>query len=144
MRSEYRFDFITNTIIFNKGFYERACLPDTEEHLEMLDIIEKYPHMKRDTRRTPACKKSVERKRKNLTYRYMRAFIRNLDPENLLTFEDTIKYYKDITGNDTSAYAKVADWFVANYPEHEDMVVGGAPQMKDRCVTPISSQREAM
>jgi hypothetical protein len=74
----------------------------------------------------------------------MRAFIRNLDPENLLTFEDTIKYYKDITGNDNSAYAKVADWFVANYPEHEDMVVGGAPQMKDRCVTPISSQREAM
>ena len=66
MRYDYRFDFITNTIIFNKGFYEKACQPGTEESIEMFGIIEKYPHMKIDTRRTPACKKSVERKRKNL------------------------------------------------------------------------------
>ena len=38
MKNNVKFDFITNTITVNKGYYTEACKPGTEENREFLQL----------------------------------------------------------------------------------------------------------
>lgn len=129
MRNDYRFDFITKTIIFNKGFYDKACKSGTDENKELIKVIEKYPNMEIAIRKTSPRKTTASpSKNKGLTYKYMRSFITNLDPDNLLAFEEVIQYHKKFEDNSATVYRRVADWFLRTYPNHADMIVEAEPQ----------------
>lgn len=69
-------------------------------------------------------------KSKGLTYAYMRNFIKVMDSENRVTFEDTIDYFQDMyNGNSSKTYVAVRDWFLENYPRHAEMIVETAPKL---------------
>lgn len=67
---------------------------------------------------------------KGLTYDFMRRFIRIMDRENLLTFEDTIKLYDDLGYSSSKKYQCVKEWFLKSYPLYKDMIEGSEPKIK--------------
>ena len=46
MKNNVKFDFITNTITVNKGYYKEACKPGTEENIEFLQLQKDFPNMR--------------------------------------------------------------------------------------------------
>lgn len=126
MRNNIKFDFITNTIIVNKGYYAEACKPGTEENMELLRLQKDYPDMRIALRsvRTGSRKSAT----KGLTYKYMRKFISVMDSENFLTFEKVIQHYEEYEEDNAAVYHRVKEWFLENYPYHKEMIVDTAPK----------------
>jgi len=125
---DYTVDFATKRIICTKGFYEAACDPTTEEHEEMLVIMEKYPTMQIVPRATSRKKKPNAHK--GITYRYMRRFISVMDKENLETFEEVVLMYEGLYTENAAVFSAVRDWFLENYPHHKEMIVAAVPTRK--------------
>lgn len=125
---DYTVDFATKRIICTKGFYEAACDPTTDEHEEMLMIMEKYPAMQIVPRATS--RKNKPNSYKGITYRYMRKFISVMDKENLTTFEEVVLLYEGLYTENATVFAAVRDWFLANYPHHKEMIVAAVPTRK--------------
>lgn len=57
-------------------------------------------------------------------------FIKVMDSDNRVTFEDTIDYFRDMyNGNSAKTYVAVRNWFLDNYPRHAEMIVETAPKL---------------
>lgn len=121
-----KFDAITNTITLTKGFYEASKNPDSEEYARLSDLMSKHPNMKIAINSNRRGKTPSEYK--GLTYDYMRRFIRIMDKENIVTFEEVIAHYEDFGYASGKLYQCVKDWFLATYPHHKDMIVDSTPQ----------------
>ena len=113
-------DFITNKIVVTKRFYENAIIPATEENERLRTVLCDYPNMKVSVRESS--RKSKPNAYKGLTYRYMRKFISLMDKENLPNFENVVLIYEGLYTENAKVIAKVRDWFLETYPNHEDMI----------------------
>lgn len=118
-----KIDYISNTITVTKAFYEAAQNYGTEEQVTMKKLQEEFPQMQISIRTT----KKHKNGNKGLNYDYMRKFIRKMDKENIIVFEDVIDHYKDLY-NGTEAYKYVKDWFLDNYPEYREVFADAAPK----------------
>lgn len=120
----YKIDFAANTIIINADFAKAMNNPYSEEYKTITKIRKDFPAMEivNRTHKTPTKyhTKSGEifycNQFKNLTYDHMESFINSL-PEN----EELIKAYLFLKYAgalpQTSRYATVRRWFVAQFPE---------------------------
>ena len=97
MKDNVRFDFITNTITVNKGYYKEACKPGTKENIEFLQLQRDYPNMRIALRSVRSGSRTSDTK--GITYKYMRRFIAVMDEENLITFEKTISHFEKHSEN---------------------------------------------
>lgn len=127
MKNNIKVDFISNTILVTKAFYELACNIGTPENAQLSEVAATYPKMKIVTR-TTSQKRRKPSETKGLTYKYMRAFIMALDKDNLIAFEEVKEYYENLEKSSTVVYRKVAEWFLSTYPDHKDMVVEAEPK----------------
>lgn len=126
--SGIRVDFISNSIIVTQAFLDAAAVVGTEEYNELRDVRKENPNMKIVRRSIRGNKEN--HKSKGLTYAYMRNFIKVMDSDNRVTFEDTIDYFQDMyNGNNAKTYVAVRDWFLENYPRHAEMIVETAPKL---------------
>ncbi len=119
-------DHLTNTVTISRAFYDESKKFGTEEEKLLHDITEKYPYMRialRSNRRNNSSNKT-----KGLTYDYMRRFIRTMDRDNILVFEDVIKHYEDFGYSSGQLYQCVKNWFLDTYPNHKDMIIESTPQ----------------
>ena len=121
-----RVDFITNTIVITKAFREEASNMDSEEYKALNRAIEENPRMKVVLKSRSAAHNKNEYK--GLTYKFMRRFIKVIDKENLVTFEETIEYYEELYSESGKVYQCVRDWFIENYPNYKEMILDTAPQ----------------
>lgn len=118
--------FTTKTIEVTHDFYAEASKPDTDEYAALSKALNENPSF---TVRLKHCKRrSHENKSKGLTYQYMRRFILIMDEQNLKTFENVLSYYEKLGYKSTSLYNHARDWFLDNYPHHEEMLIEAAPQ----------------
>lgn len=122
-----KIDFVTSSIIITKAFRDAAAEYGSEEYIALNMVKEENPSMKIVLRSTEMPKRSS--KYKGLTYKYMRKFISVMDSGNLLNFENTILYFESFDYSNGEVYQNVKDWFLANYPNHKDMVVNFAPKI---------------
>ena len=123
-----KIDFITNTIVVTKGFYEAATEYGTQEYAELQNVKAANPNMTISVRTVN--RGHNKNCNKGLTYRYMRKFISIMDSGNLKTFEDTMLYYESLHTENAVVYQAVKNWFLDIYPNHRDMVVSHAPAVK--------------
>ena len=70
MKDNVRFDFITNTITVNKGYYKESCKPGTKENIEFLQLQRDYPNMRIALRSVRSGSRTSDTK--GITYKYMR------------------------------------------------------------------------
>lgn len=135
MRNNIKFDFITNTIIVNKGYYLEACKYGTDEHNEFMRLKSDYPNMRISVRsvRTGNRKSDI----KGLTYEYMRRFIAIMDSENLLEFNKVQLHYEMFESDKAKVYHLVKEWFLNTYPYHKDMIIEAAPKTKVTAIPQI-------
>lgn len=126
MKDNVKFDFVTNTIIVKKGYYEQACKYGTDEHNEFMQLKANYPNMRIVVRRVRTGNRKSDTK--GLTYEYMRRFIAIMDSKNLLEFNRVQLHYEMFEYDKTKVYHLVKEWFLNTYPYHKDMIVEAAPQ----------------
>ena len=131
-----KIDFITNTIVVTRGFYEAATVYGTEEYAELQNVKAANPDMTISIRTVNRSHKS--NCNKGLTYRYMRKFISIMDSENLSTFENTILYYEGLYMENAIVYQEVKNWFLATYPYHREMIVSHAPSAASPVVCAVT------
>lgn len=91
MNNNITFDAITNTITITKGFYAASKEFGSEEQKMLADIQKEYPHMRIAVKSTRTGNRKSEYK--GLTYDYMRRFIRIMDRENIVTFDDIFHHF---------------------------------------------------
>lgn len=121
-----KIDFVTNTITITKAFRDAANDYGSAEYTALSLVQMEHPEMK-------IVLKSVRKgnranKNKGLTYRYMRKFIALMDSENIATFEKTILYYESLYVENGTVYQYVKEWFLDNYPDHDELVIKAAPK----------------
>ena len=122
--SGIRVDFISNSIIVTQAFLDAAAVVGTEEYNELRNVRKENPSMK-IVRRSVRGNKDSHKK-----YTYMRNFIKVMDSDNRVIFEDTVDYFQDMyNGNSSKTYIAVRDWFLENYPRHSEMIVETAPKL---------------
>lgn len=121
-------DFMTNTIITTKSFYEAASQYGSEEYKLLQEIKNDNPNMKVSVRESS--RKGTANAYKGLTYRYMRKFISVMDSENLDTLEKVLLHFEGLYTENGEVYAAVRDWFLENYPDHKEMIVAAVPTRK--------------
>ena len=121
-----RIDFISNTIIITKAFREAASEMNTPEYTALKQAQQDNSKMKVVLRSANTVHNRNEYK--GLTYKYMRKFIRIMDKENSITFDEVIEYYEDLYYESGKVYQCVKEWFLDNYPNHKEMVIDTVPQ----------------
>lgn len=126
MNNNITFDAITNTITITKSFYAASKEFGSEEQKMLADIQKEYPNMRIAVKSTRTG--SRKREYKGLTYDYMRRFIRIMDRENIVTFDDVIAHYEDFGYESGKLYQCVKNWFLETYPNHRDMIVNTTPK----------------
>lgn len=126
MNNNITFDAITNTITITKNFYIASKEYGSEEQKMLADIQKEYPNMKIAVKSARTGNRRSEYK--GLTYDYMRRFIRIMDRENVITFDDVIAHYENFGYESGKLYQSVKEWFLETYPNHRDMIVNAAPK----------------
>ena len=126
MSRDIKFDVVTNTITITRGFYEASQEFGSEEQKEISRIQQQYPHMMIvvKSKRTGYRKSEY----KGLTYDYMRRFIRIMDRDNIVTFEDVIAHYKEFGYESGKLYQCVKEWFLETYPHNKEMIIESTPK----------------
>ena len=119
-------DFVTNTITLTKAFHEAAKEFGSEEYTKLQLVKLDNPNMKVVVRTTRSGNRKCDYK--GLTYEYMRKFIRTMDRDNMIVFEEVIDHYKDFGQTGGELYQNVKVWFLENYPRHKEMVVDTTPR----------------
>ena len=119
-------DFVTNTITLTKAFHEAAKEFGSEEYTKLQLVVSDNPNMKVVVRTTRSGNRKCDYK--GLTYEYMRKFIRTMDRDNMIVFEEVIDHYKDFGQTGGELYQNVKVWFLENYPRHKEMVVDTTPR----------------
>ena len=125
MNNNITFDAITNTILITRGFYDASKEFGSEEQKMLASIQKEYPNMKIAVK---SAKTGSKNDCKGLTYDYMRRFIRIMDRENIVTFDDVIAHYEDFGYEGGKLYQCVKNWFLETYPNHKNMIVDAAPK----------------
>lgn len=123
---DIKIDFVNNTIIVTKKFYEEAMNIGTDEYRTLQGIKAENPNMKVSVHTTR--KRTKPNAYKGLTYRYMRKFISVMDSDNMKAFEEVQLLYEGLYGESQSVFNAVREWFLDNYPDHKDMIVEAVPQ----------------
>lgn len=123
---EMRVDFVTNTIVITKAFREEASNMDSEAYKTLSRAVEENPQMRVVVKTRSAAYNKNEYK--GLTYKFMRRFIKIIDKDNLVTFEEAIEYYEDLYNESGKVYQCVRDWFLENYPNYKELIIDTAPQ----------------
>lgn len=123
---EMRVDFVTNTIVITKAFREEASNMDSEAYKALNKAVEENPQMRVVVKTRSAAYSKNEYK--GLTYKFMRRFIKIIDKDNLVTFEEAIEYYEDLYNESGKVYQCVRDWFLENYPNYKELITDTAPQ----------------
>ncbi len=118
-----KIDYITKTITVTRAFYEAANDYGTEEQMTMQKLVTDFPEMQIAIR---SCK-SRRNNYKGLTYDYMRKYIRIMDCDNRLVFEDVIEHYKSLYAG-VECYTYVKEWFLQNYPEYKEDFTNATPK----------------
>ena len=119
-------DFVTNTIIITKGFYEESLDITSEEYTTLQIVKMDNPNMRVVVKSSRCGNRKCDYK--GLTYEYMRKFIRTMDRDNMIVFEEVIDHYKDFGQTGGELYQNVKVWFLENYPRHKEMVVDTTPR----------------
>lgn len=138
MKNNYRIDYSANAIVATKAFLEEAEIYGTEEYKILQSIRKDYPSMRVVTRSIRTGNRKSDTK--GITYKYMRMFIATMDRENLITFEETILHFEKQIESKTKVFQCVRDWFLENYPYHEEMIVDAAPK---RILQPVVKKEVA-
>ena len=121
-----KIDFITNTIIVTRTFLEAAQIIGTEEYTALKIAKLDNPDMNVSVRTR---KGSVGKNNsKGLTYDFMRRFIRIMDRDNLITFEEVMEYYDNLGYSNGRKYQCVKEWFLNTYPQYREMIVDFEPK----------------
>lgn len=123
---DIKIDFVNNTIIVTKKFYEEAMNIGTDEYRTLQGVKAENPNMKISVHTTR--KRTKPNAYKGLTYRYMRKFISVMDSDNMKAFEEVQLLYEGLYGDSQSVFNAVREWFLENYPNHKDMIVEAVPQ----------------
>lgn len=126
MNRDIIYDVVTNTITISKGFYEASKEFGSEEQQRLADIQKQYPNMKIAVKSTRTGFRKSDFK--GLTYDYMRRFIRTMDRDNIVTFEDVISHYEDFGYEAGKLYQCVKEWFLGTYPNHRDLITSTVPK----------------
>ena len=126
MNRDIIYDGVTNTITISKGFYDASKEFGSEEQKRLAEIQKDYPNMKIAVKSTRAGSRKNDFK--GLTYDYMRRFIRTMDRDNIVTFEDVISHYEDFGYEAGKLYQCVKEWFLNTYPNHKDMIADTVPR----------------
>lgn len=121
-----KIDFVTKTITITKAFRDAANEYGSEEYIALSLVQQEHPNMQIVLRSVR--KGNRANKNKGLTYRYMRKFIALMDSENIATFEKTILYYENLYVENSTVYQFVKEWFLDNYPDHDELVIKAAPK----------------
>ena len=119
-------DFVTNTITLTKAFCEAAKKFGSEEYTKLQLVKSENPNMKVVVRTTRSGNRKCDYK--GLTYEYMRKFIRTMDRDNMIVFEEVIDHYDKYGQKGGELYQSVKNWFLENYPRHKEMVVDTTPK----------------
>lgn len=127
MKNNITYNAITNTITLTKSFYAASKEFGSEEQQTLAAIQKEYPHMKIAIKSTKTGHRKSEYK--GLTYDYMRRFIRTMDKENLITFEEVIAHFEEFGYDSGKLYQCVKDWFLHTYPNHKDMIIDTTPKV---------------
>ena len=114
-------DHVTRTITVTKRFLEAAAIPFSEECNMLNNLQKEFPQMRIVTRNLKPRK--VSNKNKGLTYKYMRNFIDIMDKENLPEFVRVQVELEALYENAALVYKNMRDWFLEQYPYHEEMIV---------------------
>lgn len=120
-----KIDFVTNTITITRAFKEAASEWGSAEYNALRQVQQDNPQMTVTLKDTHRGSRSEP---KGLTYEYMRRFIRIMDIENIITFEQVIAHYESFGYNSGRLYHCVKEWFLSTYPDHREMIIDTAPQ----------------
>lgn len=121
-----KIDFVTNTIVITKAFRELASDMDSAEYKALNRAVEENPKMKVVLKSSNATHSSNTYK--GLTYKFMRRFIKVMDKENLVIFEDVVEHYEALFCESSKVFQCVKSWFLDNYPNYKEMADDTAPQ----------------
>lgn len=127
MNKGIKIDHVNNTITLPKSFYEASLIYGSPEQSELAALKKEFPNMRIIVRTHRSS--SYTSSNKGLTYEYMRKFIRHMDKKNIATFEETIAHFEDFGYPSGQVYQCVKDWFLEQYPRHNEMVVESAPAL---------------
>lgn len=119
-------DSVTNIITLTRGFYEASREFGSEEYKKLQLVKAENPQMNVVVRTARSGNRKCDYK--GLTYEYMRKFIRVMDRDNMIVFEEVIDHYKEFGQTGGQLYQSVKDWFLENYPHHKEIVVDTAPK----------------
>ena len=119
----YKLDLVSKTITITKAFADAAADPQNGEYTLLVQLQKDIPGLRviRKTHRTPTKYTTKEGEiyrcnpSKNLTYEHMEAFINAL-PNSEKYMEGYIFLRNDGGKVQTSRYAAVRRWFVAQFP----------------------------
>lgn len=113
----YKIDFSTNELIMNYKFHKATQEYGSAECELVKKILCDFPHL------TPVVKAGREVKvpnaNKRLTYANMKKHIGAYENSEVLL--DTFQTVKELSKTAKSPYAYVLEWFVAQFPNYEEV-----------------------
>ena len=121
----YKIDFASKTMTITKAFAEAASNPSSAEHSLMMKFQQDIPGLQiiRKSHKAPTRYKTKSGETyncnqfKNLTYKNMEAFMGALpQSEKNLALYEFIR--EGVGGIQSSTYAAVRNWFVAQFPNY--------------------------
>lgn len=117
--NEYKVDVVAETITLTKKFAKAAGVLGTREFNTFKQLRADYPDYAVQVREI--AKKENKTSYANLTYDFMKTYIRTIEgetSENLVNLEKVIELSKGQTG----CYAYVKTWFLGRYPKYQDVL----------------------
>lgn len=122
---KFRLDVVNKTLTISKGFADAVAAGEGEEYEFYTRLMNQIPGLNvvRQTHRTPSSyttkggEKFSCNQFKNLTYENMERFMAAL-PDNEGYFTEYNFVRNAAAGIQTSGYALVRKWFVAQFPEY--------------------------
>lgn len=117
--NEYKVDVVAGTITLTKRFAKAAGVLGTREFNTFKQLRADYPDYAVQVREI--AKKENKTSYANLTYDFMKTYIRTIEgetSENLVNLEKVIELSKGQAGR----YAYVKTWFLGRYPKYQDVL----------------------
>ena len=117
--NEYKVDVVAETITLTKKFAKAAGVLGTREFNTFKQLRADYPDYAVQVREI--AKKENKTSYANLTYDFMKTYIRTIEgetSENLVNLEKVIELSKGQAGH----YAYVKTWFLEHYPNYQDVL----------------------
>lgn len=111
-----RVDYLTNTVVMTKKFYEKATRPGSPEYELYQTIRRDCPHM-RPVVKPSSKKKSAARVR--LTYQQMINYMNCLpDRDNWMGKFEQVRHLSE---SQTGKYQYILNWFLETFPDYNKL-----------------------